>query len=434
MQDQYISYPAAPGKRLWRNPHFNTFWFGQTLSVFGDSFASIAIPLLVLQATGSVALMGLVTAMNSAGQILAGFFAGVIADRVDRRKLMIVCDVVRMCLYGAIPLCWSLFGPQFWLIFLVVGLGSCLGLTFQVAYVTAIPNLVDGDQIVEANSRLQITYSIAFVLGPVLAGFIVGTFGASAAITGDAISFAVSAFSLLFIRLRAVAEVTPLELIKQETVEQVTIPRPIERRSTLWTDFVEGATFIWHNQVLKPMAFLLFILTLLTAGALDLFIFHIKADLGGNDTSVGLVFGLASIGGVVGGVVAPTLRKRLGFGPCWIGSLLLNAVALILIALAPNMVLCCLLAMLFTFSSTVSSVVSMSLRQEITPDSLLGRVTSVFWTVIGVPGPLGAALFTGLSTHVGTTSVLLLIGSLAFVTMLTGLFTPARQRFPVRHF
>lgn len=430
--EQSTSVRDAPGTRLWRNSHFNTFWFGQTLSVLGDSFATIAIPLLVLQATGSVAQMGFVTAIFSLGQIIAGVFAGVIADRMDRRKLMIFCDVLRLCLYASIPLSWYFVGPQLWLIYVVVSVGSFLGMIFQVTYVTAIPNLVDGDQIMEANSRLQITYSIAFVAGPVLAGVISARFGGTIALSIDSLSFGFSAISLLLIRLRKVAVVTPLALIKQETVEQANLPRSIEKRSDIVEEFLAGIRFIWHEPVLKPMTILLGIVTLLTAGALDLFIFHIKRDLGGDDNMVGIVFGLASIGGIVGGLMAPTLRKRLGFGPCWLGGFLINSLSLVLIGLAPSMILCCILAMVFTFTSAISGVMSMSLRQEITPDHLLGRVTAVFWTVIGVPGPLGAAVFPVLSTHIGTAQVLILIGSLAFVTMLAGLFTPARQRNPVR--
>src|SRR5260370_37198208 len=105
------SLPAAkeaPGARLWRNRDFNIFWLGQTLSVFGDAFATIAIPLLVLRATGSVVVMGLVTAVFGVAQVVTGLFAGWLADRLDRRRLMIFCDILRTLLYFSIPLGWWL--------------------------------------------------------------------------------------------------------------------------------------------------------------------------------------------------------------------------------------------------------------------------------------------------------------------------------------
>ena len=101
---------------LWRQRDFGIFWAAQTLSVLGDSFALIALPLLVLQATGSVARMGLLTAVGGAAAVAAGVFAGVLVDRVDRRRLLITCDLVRMVLYGLIPLVW-LFGPRIWLLY-----------------------------------------------------------------------------------------------------------------------------------------------------------------------------------------------------------------------------------------------------------------------------------------------------------------------------
>jgi MFS family permease len=90
---------------LRRNRDFNVFWFAQTLSVAGDSFSYVAIPLLVLHATGSVTQMGLLTGAAGAASIAAGTIAGTIADRIDRRRLLIVCDLARAVLYGLIRCC-----------------------------------------------------------------------------------------------------------------------------------------------------------------------------------------------------------------------------------------------------------------------------------------------------------------------------------------
>ncbi|HTI14194.1 MAG TPA: MFS transporter [Dictyobacter sp.] len=411
-----------PGTHLWHNAHFNTFWLGQTLSALGDSFATIAIPLLVLQATGSVAYMGLVTGTFTVGQIIAGIFAGAIADRIDRRKLMIFCDVMRTILYFSIPLGWWIIGPQLWLIFLVVALGSCLGMTFAVTYMTAIPNLVDKDQITEANSRLQTTYAIAYILGPVLAGLVSGRFGSTAAISIDATSFAISAISLSIIRLRPNTRTSQEQLaLKQE-----------KQHSNVGQEFLAGLRFLWQNPILRPVMLLLSLLTLLTTGAIDLFIFHLKHDLAQSDDVVGIIFGLASVGGILGGLLLPLLRKTLGFGPCWIGGWILAGISIVLIAITPNLYFCSALTIVFIFATTVANISSMTLRQQITPDHILGRVTSVFWTINTAPGPFGAAFFTALSGHIGTSPVLMLIGVASILVMLTGLFTPARQRFPER--
>lgn len=103
-------FARQPGTRLLHNRNFNIFWAGQTLSAIGDAVALIAIPLLVLRVTGSIAQMGLVTATVGAGTIIAGIIAGPIADRVDRRRFMIGCDLVRMGVYAIIPIGWWLAG------------------------------------------------------------------------------------------------------------------------------------------------------------------------------------------------------------------------------------------------------------------------------------------------------------------------------------
>ena len=133
---------GLPGTRpLWRQRDFGIFWAAQTLSVLGDSFALIALPLLVLEATGSVARMGLLTAVGGAASVVAAVFAGAVVDRVDRRRLLIACDLVRMGLYGVIPLVWW-FGPQIWLLYAVLPLCEAVGMLFAVGYVTVVRSLV----------------------------------------------------------------------------------------------------------------------------------------------------------------------------------------------------------------------------------------------------------------------------------------------------
>ncbi len=431
IEPQYVP-KAPPGRRLWRNRNFTIFWFGQTLSVFGDAFATIAIPLLVLQATGSIAQMGLVTAVFGLSQVVTGIFAGWLADRLDRRRLMIFCDTLRMVLYCSIPLGWWLSGPHLWLIYVVVALGSGLGMVFQVTYITAVANLVDPDQINEANSRLQTTVAVSFILGPILAGVVSGAFGPNVAIAVDALSFAISAISLVLIRLRPVASVSPAELLRAESLEQAALPQHALSRQGFRQEFLAGLRFLSDQPVLRWLTILLFFTSLLNAGALDIFIFHIKRDLGQSDSMVGIVFGLASIGGVLAGLTAPQIRRRWGFAVCWIGGFIAQFIMLALIGLSSNLLLIGLMAALFTFTSTIVGICSMSLRQQITPDYLLGRVTSAFWTITAAPAPIGAALFTALTGHIGAAAVLCIVGVGGALISSIGFFTPIRQRHPER--
>jgi MFS family permease len=405
-----------PGTHLWHNRQFNIFWFGQALSVLGDAFAMIAIPLLVFELTNSVFQMGLLTSASGVSMLVTGLFAGVIVDRVDRRRLMIWCDIGRVLVFGAIPLGWWILGPHLGLLYIVAILGSGLGMLFQVAYTTAIPNLVDHNQITDANSRLHITFALGTAIGPFLAGFFSNRYGPAAAIGVDAISFIASAISLALIRLRPPTEAQAL------------------RRSALsFDELIAGVRFVLNEPVLRSVTVIFFLFTLISAGGYDLFIYYLKHNLGQNDSAVGIVFGVAALGGVLGGVLAPLLRRRLGFGACFIGGMCIECTAIVLIGLAPTVPLMVGLAASMTFASTVKLINSMSLRQEITPDHLLGRVTSAFWILIRVPQPIGAATATGLAAQIGVPPVLVLMGVLGFLVALFGLLTPARIRSPEAH-
>ena len=125
---------------LWRDRRFCVFLTSQTLSVAGDSFALIAVPLLILQATGSVAQMGLLTGAAGAAAVVAGIFAGILVHRLDRWVLMAACDLARMLLYGLIPLVWSIH-PEVWLLYVILPVCAALGMIFQVGYVTVVPVL-----------------------------------------------------------------------------------------------------------------------------------------------------------------------------------------------------------------------------------------------------------------------------------------------------
>ncbi|WP_208800499.1 MFS transporter, partial [Microbispora triticiradicis] len=184
------------GSPLWRDRNFMVFWGSQTLSVAGDSFALIAVPLLVLHVTGSVARMGLLTGLASAASVAAGVFAGILADRLDRRRLLIWCDLARMALYGIVPVAWA-FGPKIWLLYVVLPAAEAIGMVFQVTYVTVVRNLVEPSRITEANGRLGATSAAAGIGGPLLAGVVAGWAGPTAAIAVNAASFGISALGVL---------------------------------------------------------------------------------------------------------------------------------------------------------------------------------------------------------------------------------------------
>ncbi|WP_030490512.1 MFS transporter [Micromonospora chokoriensis] len=406
-----MSRSAATGRApLWRDRTFGTYWIAQSLSAAGDSFAYLAVPLLVLQATGSVAQMGLLTAVAGAASVVAGVFGGVLVDRYDRRTLMIVADLTRLVLYSLVPLAW-LAGAQVWLLFVVLPICEAAGMVFQVAAVTAVRNLVDRDRITEANGRLQATYAAAAVLGPLLAGVVAARFGPATAIAVNAGSFALSAAGLWLIRLRPV---------------QVDLDAVTPRQRPL-AEFLAGARFLWRQPVLRALTVLLSVFIFLTYGFIDVLIYHVTHDLGGSEGTVGTVLGLAALGTVAGALLVAPLRRRRGFGATWIGAHAICGFAVAGVGIATTVPAVTALTAVYLCCLSVGGICSMSLRQEITPDHLLGRVTSAFWSTHYALGPAGAVVLTWAAGRHGTSVVTLAAGAGCLLVAIGGLFTPVRR-------
>lgn len=405
--------PPEKSRPLWRQRNFGIFWAAQTLSVLGDSFALIALPLLVLQATGSLARMGLLTAVGGAASVLAAVFAGALVDRVDRRRLLIACDLVRMVLYGVIPLVW-LFGPQVWLLYVVLPLCEAVGMLFAVGYVTVVRSLVGTGQLTEANGRLNATAAAAGVLGPLCAGLVAAWTGPAAAVWVNAGSFAVSAACMLFVRFAPRSG-------------DDGVPAKGAGAAGLWRDLRVGVSFLYGHPVLRSLTALLFVFSFLTLGMTDLVIYHVKHDLGHDDGTVGTVMAVGALGTITGALLVARIRRGLGFGRTWTGAVAVCGLAFAGLGWARDVSAVAALSAAFLACAGVAGTCSMSLRQEVTPEPLLGRVTSAFWTLQYSAAPIGAAVLTWAAERRGTAPVGLVAGACCVLIAVAALFTPIRR-------
>ncbi|MBF8187014.1 MFS transporter [Nonomuraea sp. K274] len=405
--------PAA--RSLWRDCDFLIFWGAQTLSVAGDSFALIAVPLLVLNVTGSVAQMGLLTGVSGAASVAAGVFAGVLADRFDRRRLLIACDVIRLVLYATIPVAWA-FGRHVWLLYAVLPLAAAVGMVFQVTYVSAVRGLAGEERVTEANGMLYATAAAAGILGPTLAGVVAGHLGSTAAIAINAASFGLSALGVLLTRVSRYAV---------ESVELAPKGRP-------WRELLAGAEFLFRHPVLRTLTVLLSFFIFMTLGLTDIVIYRLKHDLGQADSVVGIVLGVGAAGTMAGSMLVARVRRALGFGPSWIGAQIVSGLAILSLGLAGSVWSVAAVMALYLACVSVAGICSMSLRQQVTPAHLLGRVTSAFWTIHFSLGPVGAAALGWGAARYGATAVFVFAGASCLLLALIALVTPVRQRHPER--
>lgn len=411
---------------LWRDRGFGVFLTAQTLSVAGDSFALIAVPLLVLRATGSVAQMGLLTGAAGAAAVVAGIFAGILVDRLDRWILMAACDLARMILYGLIPLAWSVH-PEVWLLYVILPVCAAIGMVFQVGYVTVVPLLSGPARITEANGLLYGAASAAGIAGPLLAGLVSALLGPAGAVAIDACSFAVSAAGVLVVRHE-------LSSRREETSDSsgVATPDPPVSGSPdpagPWRELLAGARFLWKHPVLRALTVLLTFYIFATQGLPDVLIYYLKNDLHQGDGVVGLVLAVAALGTVAGALLVAPLRRKLGFGTTWTGAVILSALAIAALGATGSVPPTAVLAALYLACASVAGISSMSLRQEVTPDHLLGRVTAAFWTIHFSLGPLGAVLLTWTASHYGVMAACVASGTTCLVIGTIALVTPIRRR------
>jgi MFS family permease len=204
-----------------------------------------------------------------------------------------------------------------------------------------------------------------------------------------------------------------------------------ETKASPFQEFMAGIRFLLNHRVLRAVTMLLIVFFFASGATVNLAMFRLKNDLHQSDRVIGTIFGIASCGSIFGGILAATLRRRWGFGPSFLGSLILQGIAIICIGLAPSVAVMTMLATLFTFGLTIRYISTMSLRQEVTPDHLLGRVTSALLTLVLVLTPIGIALATLLAEKLGTRPVLIFSGAICVGGAIIGIFTSAQTRQPV---
>lgn len=401
-----------PPARLHRNRDFNLLWLSQTISGLGDMFGLLAMPMLVLQGTSSVAAMGRVTAAYGVGQLLACILCGALVDRTDRRRLMLWCDIGRGVGYVVIPLVWATAGPQMWLLYAVTLGGAFLGATFQIASTTAVASLVRQEQLTDANGRLQASYGFTSLVGPLIAGLVSLRFGPDVAVGMNGFSFFVSALFLCLVRKQALARRAP-------QADGDAAPRP--------TGFVAGARFVLRHPVLKWMLLFSAWLNMVAAVGIDLFVYRLQHEMSENEGTVGVVFAFASLGSVIGALLAPPYRRRYGFPVVYLGSVAVQGLALASVGASGSTIMLAASAAVYSAGQMASRINSISIRQELIPQVMLGQVTAVFWSLSVAPAPLGVALTTSIAGDLGTSVVCMGLGAALVLLAAMGVVTPLRE-------
>jgi MFS family permease len=383
-------------------------WSGQAVSSAGTWASQVAFPLLVLAITHSALQAGLTGALERVPFLLLTLPAGALVDRWNRKRAMIVCDSIRALAFAAIPLAdWSghLGMPLIYVVVLIEGTAFSV---FNLAETSALPRVVPPEQLPAATAQNQASFAGALLVGPPLAGLLF-QIRRGLPFLADAVSYAVSALSLLFIRTRF---------------------EGARRASTraMRTEIREGIVWLWRQPLLRTMAALSGGFNFLDGGWALVLIVLAQKELHASPGAIGLVFGLGAIGEIFGAAAGAQARKRLSYGHAIAGATWAFAIVWTLVGLAPNLVVVAVLVAAAGFVIPTFDVVQFSYRLALIPDELQGRVNSIYRLVAIGTLPAGQAMAGGLLQGIGPRPTILLVGGGYGILALVSTFSP-----PIRH-
>jgi MFS family permease len=370
-----------------RNRHFLALWLGQVISNIGDYFYFLAVPITVNRLTGSTAAMALSMMSIFLPQLLFGLIAGVLVDRWDRKRTMIVADLLRGLI---VLLCLTIRSPdQVWIFYLVGFLVSTASRFFFPARSAAIPLIVDKEELMIANGLSQITQTVALIAGSALAGFAIGFFGEQVAFIADALSYLISAIFILTI---TVPHRLPSEASERADGGQL---------RAVWQDLTTGLSFIKGSRVLVGVLMSLGVIQLGVGAMQVIWVPFFQNYFGIGPEGLGIVDSLQGFGMAVGamaiGFLAARFKKTtiIGSGVAIIGLLIA------LIGLSPAFALILGLSfVLGLFLSPVQAALSTVIQLAV-PDDKMGRVNSAIGTASSLAMLISMAVAGMLGNIVG---------------------------------
>lgn len=348
--------------------------------MLGSQVTYLAVPLLAaLTLDASPFEMGLLGTAATVPNLLVGLAAGVWADRVRRRPILIGADIARSVLLLTIPIAWSLDFLTLWQLYAVLLVAGTCTTFFDVAYVSYLPSLVARSDLVSANAKLEASRSIATSAGPALAGWLVQVLSAPVAIGIDALSHLVSASLIRMIRT---SEAPPSHHRHSGGVRR---------------EVRDGLAILWHDPLLRPIAIASMLYRFFGSAVNALLILYAARVLGITPAELGLIFGVGGAGSFLGAALAAPTASRLGLGPTLGLTALLGAISRIVIPMAghsTDAAVAVLASAQFVYwlVGTIFVINTTSLVQATTPHDVLGRVTGSYRFVTQGSIPLGALL------------------------------------------
>lgn len=376
---------------LLREHDFRRLFLADTASQAGTQLLMLALPLVAVSALhASEFEVGLLAACQTLAFVLIGLPAGAIVDRLRKRVVMIVGDGARALALASVPVAWwlgVLTVQQLYVVALVLGVFTVF---FDVAYQSYLPHLVEREQLVEGNSKLEVVRTVAQVGGPSLGGYLIQLLTAPFALVATVAGFAWSALCLGMIRKRE--------------------PRQEPARTRLRQEIAEGVRFVFGHPLLRRIVGCTATANLSFAIAQPMSLLLLARELGLDAGAIGLLMAAGGVGGVVGALVNARIARRIGQGPTmWLGVALPAPLAFVMPWMGADWRLALFVLYEFCTAACVVlyNVTQLSFRQAITPEPLLGRMNATIRFVVWGTLPLGGLIGGALGAAIGVRGTLL---------------------------
>jgi MFS family permease len=371
-----------------RNRGFLWLWGGQGVSIFGEQFTSLAIPVLAVTLLHAVAWqMGILNAASTAAFLIVGLPAGAWVDRWLKRRVMITADIVRTLALAAVPILWYTHLLAIWELIIVVAVVGVASVFFDVGYQSYIPLLVKPEQVGPANSTLEATAQVGRIGGPAIAGALLTIISAPGLIIIDSLSYIVSFASL-------------------SRIKDQEVPADPEQRQPLYKEIAEGVRFVAGQPLIRSISGTTATSNFFSTLAFTLYPIYALRELGIGSLGFGISLSAGAVGGLLGATLTPRVAKWIGEGRVIIVSAFVSGLAFLPVPLAAllhgaNAVpLLAAGEFLNAFCVLVYNITQVTLRQRLCPPRLLGRMNAsircLVWGVMPiaalVSGVLGGAI------------------------------------------
>lgn len=374
-----------------RKRNFGLLWSGQVISNFGDRFNYMAVlGLILFKWEGSALDAGMMFVFMSLPAIMFGPIAGVFVDRYDKRKVMILCDVARCVLVGAMPFVTSML-QVYGLIFCV----SAISRFFYPARSAVIPLIVERKELLVANSLSQSTYQVSAVAGYALGGALVGILGPIAVFYLDSVSYVVSAALIFLVRPRS------SEYSQDECGGSAL--------GKIRREFSEGLSFTYSEKRLLYVT-VLFSFILLAFGGINILWFIIVRDnLGLGVGGIGILESMFGAGMLAGTLIVGYVGHRYRNRSMLVGGVFVTALSFLAIGLHASLYLLSGAVLVAGVAIQFIDIPAVTILQKATPEKMMGRVFSVFGTLVETAGLISMGLIGILADLMAATDLLVVL-------------------------